>query len=50
VIVAPKCHVEQVRLERQQYFALMHEHGVIDVTYQDQLAFATALEAALLNA
>ncbi len=36
-----------VPLDEQQYYALMHENGVIDTTPEEMLEFASALRSAL---
>jgi diadenosine tetraphosphate (Ap4A) HIT family hydrolase len=39
-----------VPLEQQQYHALMHENGAINVTHQEQLEFARKLQEAIGDA
>ena len=41
---------EGVPLEQQQYHALMHEHGVVEVSTEEQLAYASALRQEITNA
>jgi histidine triad (HIT) family protein len=39
-----------VPLEQQQYHALMHENGVVNVTHQEQVEFARKLQEAIEDA